>query len=1007
MPQTREARAQREWTLMFYFASDNPLAPGIVSHLKALKQAGFHPEANVVVHFDPNAPDEPVHIFDVNLVNKLRAGGRARIGFPPNPPAVRNLAEDKLWGREKKALIREALREELGDGCAAYDPPPTHAKMSGEQSPRDGLRTFLDFCRKHYPARRYMLFILGHGLVMGQNMFLLDEHAPEPTMTLRDLGAVLRRFRRGLDAEGSRLELVSFHCCSMSGLEVAYELQGTANYMLASQGPAFVGSWPYGPILVSVLNSIRKLAAGGDGAGVVKALVKEIWSHCYLNSYDFQLVGYSFDLCLCDLNKVREIKGPLRELSLELAEGLADPLARERILLAHWDAQSFWEDSYTDLYDFCFRLRERCGDVLAASERSAARLRSIREKCEAVMRALASGDEQLVIRAEFTGPAYQFSHGLFVYFPWAEPGDGYFWFEEYGNYKFKETAWREFLQRYFRDTMRQARGSERHPSEGLGVRFGLDEVLLENIPGRDFQRDAQQLGRGGPMSAKQAKSKKKTGVAVRTGVRAGDGTPPPAKSGPRDPLGDGRGGSSVKNYPPAVRASAVKGGANREGGVKEVRGVPARTGVRAGNSGSSKPGPSDPTGDGRATSSVKNYPPVASGAKREEGKKEARGVSARTGVRPGGKPTGGAGAGDDFSSVKNYPSSARLSVGGLGAKQSGGKKEARGAKARTGLRAGPSPADGKPDPAMGDGPGGSSVKNYPSSAGGSLSKGGAKTGGNKKDARGVAARTGIKAGPAPGKGGADDRTGDGFGSSPVKNHPPSARGPVASGGAEREGNKRQSRGLAARTGVRAGSGPGKSGSDVGDGRGGSSVKNYPPVALGPVGESGAKREGNKKEVRGLVARTGIRAGQGDVRKLSPRDPTGDGFGSSSVKNHPSDARVTAGRSGAKAQGRKKNAAGVPARTGIRAGGKGGGSDATGDAFGPSTIKNYPTAARGSVIESGTKQKGGRKEARGIATRTGIRAGGGKGGINDPTGDGFGLSSAKNHPPSTRRSARRK
>ena len=32
----------RELTLMFYFASDNPLAPLISSQLKARKQAGFH-----------------------------------------------------------------------------------------------------------------------------------------------------------------------------------------------------------------------------------------------------------------------------------------------------------------------------------------------------------------------------------------------------------------------------------------------------------------------------------------------------------------------------------------------------------------------------------------------------------------------------------------------------------------------------------------------------------------------------------------------------------------------------------------------------------------------------------------------------------------------------------------------------------------------------------------------------------------------------------------------------
>ena len=86
----------REWTLMFYFASDNPLAPSIVSQLKAIKNAGFHPEANVVVHFDPNADNTPVHIFDVNHVNKIRAGGKHKIGFPLNAPFVRSLAEDKL-----------------------------------------------------------------------------------------------------------------------------------------------------------------------------------------------------------------------------------------------------------------------------------------------------------------------------------------------------------------------------------------------------------------------------------------------------------------------------------------------------------------------------------------------------------------------------------------------------------------------------------------------------------------------------------------------------------------------------------------------------------------------------------------------------------------------------------------------------------------------------------------------------------------------------------------------
>jgi hypothetical protein len=499
----------KEWTLMFYFASDNPLAPGIVSQLKALKQAGFHPEANVVVHFDPNADNMPVHIFDVNLVNKIRAGGKHKIGLSLNPPVVGSLAEDKLWGKQEKEIIRAALKKELGDKSIDYVPPDTPAKMSGEQNPKDALHTFLDFCRKHYPARHYMLFILAHGLVMGNNLFLFDEHAPERSLSLIGLGAVLRSFKRKLDEQKAQFELVSFHCCSMGGLEVAYELQGTANYMLAAQGPAFVGSWPYAQILISIFNKIGRLLAAENGiekenrggtavskkespATIMKELVKEIWTHCYLNSYDFQLAGYSFDVCLCDLNKVQEIGTPLKELSSELIKGLADPVAKERILLAHWDAQSYWQESYTDLYDFCFRLHKRCEDAKPASEKTRATLQSIQEKCDKVIAVLTSGDANLVIRSDFTGPALQYSHGLFIFFPWSEPGNRQFWLREYGSYKFKETSWRQFLDRYFQNTIRQPRGYEHHSSKGFEGNGGLDEILLENITGRDFDFDANQ-----------------------------------------------------------------------------------------------------------------------------------------------------------------------------------------------------------------------------------------------------------------------------------------------------------------------------------------------------------------------------------------------------------------------------------------------------------------------------------------------------------------------------------
>ena len=101
MPETKE------WTLMFYMASDNPLAISIVSQLKALKAAGFHHEVNVIAQFDPFTEGTPTHIFDVNLVNKLKHPGSPNIGFAGTDSFVRNLIEDKLWRDEKREIQNE------------------------------------------------------------------------------------------------------------------------------------------------------------------------------------------------------------------------------------------------------------------------------------------------------------------------------------------------------------------------------------------------------------------------------------------------------------------------------------------------------------------------------------------------------------------------------------------------------------------------------------------------------------------------------------------------------------------------------------------------------------------------------------------------------------------------------------------------------------------------------------------------------------------------------------
>jgi hypothetical protein len=654
----------REWTVMFCFATDNPLAPGTISQLKAIKNAGFHHEVNVIAQFDPHTVNMPVHIFNVNMVERLKLEHELKeadeslekasnIGFDGNDPFVRNLVLDKLWDADIAQQIKK-----LTEGTIDYNPPLPSVTMSSEQNPKESLDRLLNFCRVNYPARHYMLVILAHGIVVGNDVFMFDEHgsdveAQQHALTLIDLGEVLDKFNDKISKDDPRaeLEMVGFHSCSMSGAEVAFELRGKANYMMASQGPMYVGSWPYRQILIRLFNDMEKakpldvssIAAGlverlKDGKGepalhlrslfngkggkrlqthrtddpkLVEDLTKKItgvldgrplcdlkpfqngdvsfsrktrsliakhkksrlqgddlrdlnlnvildafpeemtkaqirgmfikmFEYCIYNSFDFQLAGYSADLTLCDLNRVHRLQEPMDRLAKALGNGLeqgktADDMSiRDAILLAHWEAQSYYDENFTDLYDFCFRLTRQKTAPRKAKIRAA--FAEIVKACNAVMDVLKRGahrrDFGPIVRSAFCGPAYQYSHGLSVFFPWAEPIGSNMWDQQYEGYELNQrTGWRTFLKTYFADTMRLTQEAEhdtREPPKSL-TQPNLDGQLLKLL---------EQMSAGLLSGIEQ--------LAGKVGPRDPLGGP---KTGAGDPAGGGSDCVTIKNYP--------------------------------------------------------------------------------------------------------------------------------------------------------------------------------------------------------------------------------------------------------------------------------------------------------------------------------------------------------------------------------------------------------------------------------------------------------------------------
>ncbi len=596
----------KEWTLMFYMASDNPLVVSIVSQLKALKAAGFHHQVNVVAQFDPYAEGTPTHVFDINLINKLRAK-EPNIAFTGNESFVRNLIEDKLWRYEKtrdeKITIREALEKVMrenhdvpyvapmapdltvnatnGDGAPSDKHAETahHGQPNGngtekgkdrELGPYDSLLKFLTFCSANYPAKHYMLFIIGHGVVVGNDIFLFDSHAEEHSITLANMGKALSIFKESIGKE-SRFDLVSFNSCSVSSLEVAYELKGIADYMLASQGPTFVGSWPYREILIRIFREVDQKR------GNIRELISDIYHYCLYNSSDFLLAGYSFQLTLCDLSRVSDLDEPMQRLSAAMVKALSpdnkekiDAASTFVILYSHWKSQSFFDEMYTDLYDFCYCIVDRC-ERIELTEKLPELLKDIRNACADVLKILAKpevkngkpaaprcgkiSDTPTVITAsDFVGPAYQYSRGISVYFPWARPSDDSQIMQDYETYKFHqefnardpEGTWFSFLKAYFIATQRETKKAEidfeiERQMLTAGVppeEIALKRALAAKSPENEFQELQEDIGNliycgEGPLG----------GNAL-----AGN------KTDPWDKTGDDRDGSVIKNFPRDTRS---------------------------------------------------------------------------------------------------------------------------------------------------------------------------------------------------------------------------------------------------------------------------------------------------------------------------------------------------------------------------------------------------------------------------------------------------------------------
>jgi hypothetical protein len=500
-------------TVMCYFGSDNPLSPLLVSQVKAIKDAGYEQGTDVLVRFDPNETSARTRLYHVNakrraVGKKNKEGRQTFIGDGKNH-FVRNMAEDIIEPDMidiEKNPRSEGMKRELTEDV----------EVGADKS----LKNFIEYCVENHPANHYILFLIGHGMIVGNDAFLPDD-TPNSGISLEQLEDLLKPFKA--EGKASTLELLGLHSCSMSSIEIAFQLQGLANYMIGQQGPSFVGSWPYRQLLKRIFTTVDEAK---DNDIDIQKLVEKLYLLSLYNSTDFMLAGYSSDMALCNLQPeivnglteslqklvklLRNALGKAPDETVVSQKGGQDPIKALIVSLigrAHAESQSYWGESYTDLYDFCDCLSTACKNVNGALANQP--LQKLINACEEVKKALATNlaeerserFQNLVVRSEYFGWRFQHSHGLSIYFPWAEPLEvenipetpitatprrgeqstaltsKKSIMDRYQNYKFTLAfadgyAWCDFLRSYFDGTQRALRNGQ--PSAEVLRIVGLD-----------------------------------------------------------------------------------------------------------------------------------------------------------------------------------------------------------------------------------------------------------------------------------------------------------------------------------------------------------------------------------------------------------------------------------------------------------------------------------------------------------------------------------------------------
>lgn len=312
------------WTIMVYMNADDELANFAVESLKQLKSA---------------ASDK------VTVAAQLGVDGF-------DPPYFRRYVFNKKT--QATQIDDKPARQQWDHGNTDMTDP-------------NALKDFIDWVQKHCKADYYCLIFWGHGPVLlyqappRKHKDAGSKTAASKSSRRRTLYFTPVQLKEAIQESGlgDKLKIIGMDACSMGTIEFTYELQGVADFMIASQEEVPDLSFPYD----TLLKRFEKHSAE------VEPLCKNVVKG-YVDAYQDYISNSQNGMKPVTLSALRlaektEQKGiaaladAFQSLSAELRALSRDKDGSNHIVEARKQCQDFVGGLFVDICDFCDKLSHR------------------------------------------------------------------------------------------------------------------------------------------------------------------------------------------------------------------------------------------------------------------------------------------------------------------------------------------------------------------------------------------------------------------------------------------------------------------------------------------------------------------------------------------------------------------------------------------------------------------------------------------------------------------------